>query len=246
MVACRKEQFYLVWPFLVRRLSQQALGLVCLGTILLCPLLRYISARGIVPLGDPYTTTWLVVDNLATGALIAILLRGPAASSLNTKALTIALGVGGTTLLVVGFRFNLMSRTTAAGAAFQPEPFLLLFAAALLFALRYGDHPGVLRLTRPLRFFGYISYGLYLLHSIALGVYQNLYFRSTLPRLTAAPLLLEYAVVLAACTLICWLSRRYFEDYFLRMKDRLAPATIKTRGTETPKRLETLPNQQKQ
>jgi hypothetical protein len=31
--------------------------------------------------------------------------------------------------------------------------------------------------------------------------------------------------VLAFVTLVCFLSRRYFEEYFLRLKDRLVPYT---------------------
>ena len=51
-------------------------------------------------------------------------------------------------LLVLGFYLQLMSKSTAAGAAFQPEPFILLFSALLLLAFQFGSHPRVFRLTR--------------------------------------------------------------------------------------------------
>jgi len=120
-----------------------------------------------------------------------------------------------------------MNKTTALGAAFQPEPFILLFSALLLLSLQYGNHPRIFRLTRPLRFYGYISYGLYLFHVLGFSVYQDLFsdFNHPLPVLTAGLLLLRLCGVLAAVTVFCFLSRRYFEEYFLRLKDRLVPYT---------------------
>jgi peptidoglycan/LPS O-acetylase OafA/YrhL len=121
-----------------------------------------------------------------------------------------------------------MSRSTAAGAAFQPEPFLLLFAAVLVLSLQYGSNPVILSLTRPLRFYGYISYGLYMLHVIGFGIYYRLFSDSNrpIPELTLGPVLLRFCTVLAATSALCFLSRRYFEEYFLRLKDRLVPYTV--------------------
>jgi peptidoglycan/LPS O-acetylase OafA/YrhL len=141
--------------------------------------------------------------------------------------LTLVAGLSGAGLLALGFRLRLMSRTSAAGAAFQLEPFLLLFAALLLLALQYGKHPLVLRLTRPLRAYGYISYGLYLFHLLGFQVVDRLFAGSQhVPaELTAGRLLLRFCAAFAGTTLVCFISRRYFEEYFLRLKDRLVPYT---------------------
>jgi peptidoglycan/LPS O-acetylase OafA/YrhL len=233
-----EEQFYLVWPFLVRRLSPRTLAIVCLASIFLSPVLRFVSASGILPLGDPYSATWLVTDNLATGALIAILLRTRAATLARIRTWTLGAVLMGIALLAFGFWMHFMSRGTAGGAAFQTEPFLLLFAALLLLSLRYGSLPGVMLVTRPLRFFGYISYGLYLFHVIGFGVYQSLFeYGHPIPaQLTLGQILLRFFSVLAATTLFCYLSRRYFEEYFLRMKDRLVPyaSPKQPRSAESP------------
>ncbi|HUD23587.1 MAG TPA: acyltransferase [Acidobacteriaceae bacterium] len=222
-----EEQFYLVWPFLVRRLRPRWLAIVCLGSLFLSPLLRYLSVSRIVPMGNPYSATWLVTDNLAAGALIAILLRTPLATLSRVRSLTLGVGLLSMALLIGGFRLHIMNKTTALGAAFQPEPFILLFSALLLLSLQYGNHPRIFRLTRPLRFYGYISYGLYLFHVLGFSVYQDLFsdFNHPLPVLTAGLLLLRLCGVLAAVTVFCFLSRRYFEEYFLRLKDRLVPYT---------------------
>ena len=228
-----EEQFYLVWPSLARFLRPRSLATVCLGSLILSPLLRYLSVSGIVPLGNPYSATWLVTDNLAAGALIAILLRSPIATPSRVRGWTLGAALLSMVLLIVGFHLQLMSKTTPAGAAFQLEPFILLFSALLLLSLQFGSHPRVFRLTRPLRFFGYISYGLYLFHVLGFSVYQSLFtdFNHPLPVLTAGLLLLRFFTVFASLTLFCFLSRRYFEEFFLRLKDRLVPYTSSNRAS---------------
>ena len=227
-----EEQFYLVWPILVRRLRSRTLAIACLGSVLLSPLLRYLSVRGILSLGDPYTATWLLTDNLAAGALIAILLRTPAATLSRVRAWTLGVGLAGAILLAAGLRLHIMSRSSAGGAAFQSEPFLLLFASLLLLALQFGQNPLVFRLTRPLRFYGYISYGLYLSHIIGFGIFQDLFpgFHPFAAELTLGQVLLRFCSVLAFTTLVCFLSRRTFEEFFLRLKDRLVPYTSSRRA----------------
>jgi len=228
-----EEQFYLVWPFLVHRLRTRTLAILCLASIFLSPLLRYLSVSRILPMGNPYSATWLVTDNLAAGALIAILLRTPYATLSRVCTGTIGAGLLSAALLILGFRLHIMNKTTALGAAFQPEPFILLFSALLLLALQFGSHTLVFRLTRPLRFFGYISYGLYLFHVLGFKVYQDFFsdLSHPLPELTAGLLLLRFCGVLAFVTLFCFLSRRYFEELFLRLKDHLVPYTASKRAS---------------
>jgi peptidoglycan/LPS O-acetylase OafA/YrhL len=220
-----EEQFYLVWPLLVRRLHLRTLGILCIGSIVLSPLLRYVCTSKILPLGDPYTATWLLTDTLAAGALIAILLRSPGATPARVRAFTVGAGLVGIAMLALEFRLRLLSRATALGAALQPEPFLFLFAAMLLLALQYGSHPVIFRITGPLRFFGYISYGLYLFHLLGFKAYQDLFvdFYHVPAVLTLGAVLLRFGGVVGVTTLVCFGSRRYFEEYFLRQKDRLAP-----------------------
>lgn len=227
-----EEQFYLVWPFLVRRLSPRTLAILCMVSIFISPVLRYVSVRGIVPLGDPYSATWLLTDNLAVGALIAILLRTPGATLTRVRTATLFAGLLGIALLALGLILKIMSRATASGAAFQPEPCLLLCAALLLLSLQYGKHPLVHRLTAPLRFFGYISYGLYLFHLLGFRIYQSLFtdMSHPLPYLGLGRVLVRFVGVLATTTAFCFFSRRYFEEYFLRLKDRFVPYTAKKRG----------------
>ncbi len=225
-----EEQFYLAWPWLVRRLRLRGLAYVCVAMLVVCPVLRYLSQVGRLPLGDPHTMTWLIGDNLAIGGLIAVFLRSRYATLQNARWLTAGLlGVGGV-LLGMGGALHLLSRTTPAGAAFQSEPFNLLFAGLVMVALLCGDGRRVLWWTAPLRFLGYISYGLYLFHLFLLNMYDRLigrmgFVQSGVMSLQAG--VVRFGVVFTACLLVCFLSRRYFEEYFLSLKGKLAPATAR-------------------
>ncbi len=220
-----EEQFYLVWPYLVRRLGLSALTALCVAGIVLSPFLRAISVSNSLLLGSPYATTWLILDNLFYGALLAIFLRTAAATERRVAQLTLLLGGLGALLLATGFSFQLLSRGTPAGAAFQPIPFLFIFSSLLLVSLRFGDHPTVSRALAPVRFFGYISYGFYLFHTLGFiafdRVTEHLGVHLETPKIGFV--LFRFLVVGACLTLFCYLSRRYFEGYFLRFKDRLAP-----------------------
>jgi len=87
----------------------------------------------------------------------------------------------------------------------------------------------VYRLTKPLRFYGYISYGcIYFISSIQ--AFQDLFvdFHHVPAELTVGSVLLRFGGVLAVTTAVCFLSRRYFEEFFLRLKDRLVPYVAPT------------------
>src|SRR5258705_3791729 len=220
-----EEQFYLVWPYLVRRLGLRALVALCVVGIVLSPVLRAISVSNLLHLGSPYNTTWLICDNLFYGALLAIFLRTAAATEQRVAQLTVVSGGLGAVLLGAGFSFQLLSRSTPSGAAFQPIPFLLIFSSMVLVALRFGDHPAAYRALAPIRFFGYISYGFYLFHTLGFFAFDWVteHLGVHLQKPTIGFVLFRFVMVGAGLTLFCYLSRRYFEGYFLRFKERLAP-----------------------
>jgi peptidoglycan/LPS O-acetylase OafA/YrhL len=219
-----EEQFYLIWPLLVRRSSRRVLSGICFALAVLCPILRGLSVHRFPWLGDSYTTTWLICDNLAWGCLVAIFLRSRWANSRTTRRLVVGLTLGGISLISVLAGCHIFTRKVPLGAGLQFVPFLALFVVMLLFALRFGDHPHVLRWSAPIRFFGYISYGLYLLHLFVFNAYDRIAGHYVVPGvLTATVLLTRLIVVLAASSLICFLSRLFFEEKFLLLKERLVP-----------------------
>lgn len=232
-----EEQFYLIWPLLVARLNRRALTLVCLAIMVVTPLLRALSVNH-PALGDSYNTTWLVWDNLAWGALIAIFLRSRLATSRAVRNVTLTLGVVGLIAVPILSRFDLLSRKTPAGAAIQVIPFLMIFTAVLLLALRFGDKPSILRGTAPLRFFGYISYGLYLIHYMIYDLYDAIPYNAHRPS-SLYTTLARFTWGFAISLVLAILSRRYFEQFFLQLKEKLVPArsavtSVASRNPEAP------------
>ena len=217
-----EEQFYLVWPLLVRYLSLRGLGAICLVSITISPVLRYLST--FYPIGNPYDATWLISDGLCMGALLAILLRSRLSSRRDTDRLIVGMAAVATIFAALGIHFHTFSRASRAGTALQGEPFLFFFAFLVLLALKYGARQEIMRYTSWLRFLGYISYGLYLLHLLVFVVYDRFV---TVPYVGLAYgrlkfVLIRFAVVFAVSVLLCFISRRYIEEYFLRFKRRPA------------------------
>ncbi len=219
-----EEQFYLVWPLVVRLCTRRFVTALALLLLVVEPVLRYLSATGVLPLGAPEGMTWLIADKLAIGAMLALFLRSRRGADPQTvRWLTGLLITMAAAIFVLGLRFHFLTRQSALGYALQPVPFQVAFAALILLALRFGASRRMLALTAPLRFLGYLSYGLYLYHVAVfyeldrLGRRAGMYGGTTLsPGLWAARFLLGFV----ATVTVAYLSRRYFEEFFLRRKHR--------------------------
>jgi peptidoglycan/LPS O-acetylase OafA/YrhL len=217
-----EEQFYIGWPLLVKRLRRRDFACVVVGTIVLSPALRYLSASKMLPLGDAHSMTWLISDNLGLGALIALFLRSKWARVDVVRKLAVAALIAGIMMLAAGIPLGILHRANLMGSAMQTVPFELIFGSLLLFSLLFGDRPKVYSWTTPLRFLGYISYGLYLYHLLVfrgmdwflkrLGLGQNWSVSEWVGR---------FALESGVAIFIAYLSRRFFEEFFLRMKFKL-------------------------
>ena len=216
-----EEQFYLIWPWAVRWLSSAALFWMSVGSIVLSPLLRYGSWSGLLPLGSG-AMTWLISDSLAIGAVVALFLRSRWGTPQNARRVAFGMLAFGSVLLAAGAPFGILHRANGLGAALQNTTFEFLFAAMLLMALFVGDIPWFFRWTAWLRFFGYISYGLYLYHVWGFGFYDEITHLLGLYRgtYTSAGVFVRFGITSVLLVLVSWLSRRYFEDRFLRHKEK--------------------------
>jgi peptidoglycan/LPS O-acetylase OafA/YrhL len=121
------------------------------------------------------------------------------------------------------------------GASLRWTLFNVLFTGTLGAALLLGASRWAQIVQRPvLQFFGEISYGLYLIHTLVFEVTGHFVapFAMRLVRLAVpgdAPLtliLIRFLVGAGAATLIAFLSRRYFEEPFLKLKNRWAASTV--------------------
>ncbi|MEO6807466.1 MAG: acyltransferase [Edaphobacter sp.] len=214
-----EEQFYLLWPTIVGRVSTRTLLIISTALCMLEPLLRWLSASGHLPLGNAHTLTYLIADNLALGALAAIFARSTYGTLRNGIKLGVALGLSGLVVLAVGYPFGILHRTSAFGAAFQIVPWNLTFTGALLLSLGLRSPFASSVWTAPLRFFGNISYGLYLIHVLIFVRYDD-----NVPHISNLALrhilqewVVRFVIAGGLSILIAWLSRTFYEERFLQM-----------------------------
>jgi peptidoglycan/LPS O-acetylase OafA/YrhL len=76
--------------------------------------------------------------------------------------------------------------------------------------------------NRVCDFIGKISYGIYVIHPLLIFALSALYRNAgiQLPKVAAG--ILIYCIITAATILIAWLSYRFYESPFLRMKNKFA------------------------
>ena len=231
---CVEEQFYLVWPlvvFTIRR--RETLRTVCLLSLPLVLAAR-IACVWLVP--QPYLQAELLyratpfrVDALLLGGFLALCLRGKEAATLLRAATPILYS------LIAGFiLFQLLYwRASSPHTLYVPTsgaPVLTtigytlidLFAAALILRLLSIDNPlaRILNL-KPLRALGKISYGFYVFHDIFHNFYARFVdaaFHNRRPAHGREDLIALVAFL--GTTLLAWLSFRFFETPFLRLKSR--------------------------
>ena len=221
-----EEHYYIVWPAVVRKLKPLYVAVFSSSLCVFIPVARAISFHyGHFGGGEWYT--WYAADGLAAGSLLALVLR-TRFSRRQAAMGAVFLMSAGTALLFAGAPFGMLSRQTLLGASLQLTLVNTFFAGLLLSFLLLGSGSRRSLVNSPaLAFFGYISYGLYLIHPLLFRLYGQL-TRAFLPSLQPSAshfglIVLRFAIVSAAAVALSYLSRKYYEEWFLRLKDRVAP-----------------------
>jgi peptidoglycan/LPS O-acetylase OafA/YrhL len=233
-----EEHFYLIWPMAARRISSAKL-LWLLGAILmLSPISRFLYHEHAVRTrtvgaGFGYYT-WNNLDGLALGAIVAILVRSRGWGRKQMLRLSILMMTSAILLTMAGYQFGILTRRSALGEALQYALWNLAFASLLGVFLLIGSGP-----WKPLAapsfmiFFGKISYGLYLCHLMVFIVYdwvtRKINFNSRLDLTLWEQAWSRMVIAGTAAIVVAYLSRRYFEEPFLRLKDRLPGRTSETK-----------------
>jgi peptidoglycan/LPS O-acetylase OafA/YrhL len=195
-----EEQFYLVWPLVVRFCSITQLRQLAIAEICLSPMLRYYLWLHHV---DLYTNIFCRLDGLMAGALLALLIRSDnfVPSKLLQRAWILLLIAAPLAFLTEAFhaRWIVFSFTALASAAF-------------VYVAMFSERKWLQKImtNQFLVYTGTISYGLYLLHKIPFGMVQVLHLdrRPYLP----LPIILVASYALAA------LSWNLLEKPFLSLK----------------------------
>ncbi|RSL16831.1 peptidoglycan/LPS O-acetylase OafA/YrhL [Edaphobacter aggregans] len=205
-----EEQFYLLWPTVVRRRSVSELRRWAVTIILGCILLRFIAAF----FGHHnYFFTFFRCDGLAAGALLACWYERRQTTPPNTLSEHIAIGAAiltGTLIFVVTSLYSPSPDTNALFAALNQTAAALLCAGAIAFLIAHSGKPWLGLFRSPLLiFFGLISYAMYMTHIYILLAYDHL--RGPLLPGNLVSFATRFFGVLALTILLCLLTRYLIE-----------------------------------
>ena len=220
-----EEHFYLLWPALVRRLSITTLVILIAAICVASPLLRagmFLYAHN--PQNSMYS--WSNLDGLALGAMLAIWVRRPWFRRSHLSRLAGPLLVAG----VVAYLF-LIAHPGLAASSFSTLSSNLASAGLLSSMLLLGTSRWRFVVDRPfLKFLGFISYGLYLVHILAFKLVETLFdrfFRVVIDaEMPTVAMLLRFLLGAGLAIGIAYVSRVTLEKSFLtgkfpRLRSRL-------------------------
>jgi len=212
-----EEQFYLVWPLALRRMSRRQLVLAVIGLLLLANAARAGLVLFHVLGAVVQYNTFARLDAIALGILVAYVLGStvPALSFLGRATLAFfSLSLW----CAVAAAANLNAQTEVAPilGTLIGRPLVAIAAAGLLVAVIGAPGAGAKLLTNPwLTYLGRISYGLYVYHMAGLTIAERFIRTNSVTRFTA------YALSGFALTLIfSMISYRWLESPFLKLKER--------------------------
>jgi Predicted acyltransferases len=217
-----EEQFYLVWPWLYRRLKMKGLLCLCVAMIVVCPLLRIAALSHALDTGEVFSKTWMIADNLAMGAVISIVLRMTKMRVQTFFRCGVALIAISTASLVLLAATHHLVKEDVLGGSFGYSMIELMGAGwviVMLYAYRQRPLESWLKIFV---FFGDISYGLYLIHMLCLEIYDR-YFGLGF-RTDAGALLTRFLICNGIAILLAYLSKRFFENPILKLKNRIPAA----------------------
>lgn len=216
-----EEQFYLLWPVLLRGLRSHALlGIVAVIFVMVG--LRFALPRIAVALGSAGSdySSWRIAINflwtlklecMAMGALAAYWLHGGFDRVLRVLYFPL------TQLAALGLIFfSLWTNQN-----YQQFDNVVWGAAFAVLIVNLAANPrSLLKLeNRPLDYLGKISFGIYVYHSFTI-VGVLLFLRSWMPTQGLLFNGLLYSLVIALTIGLAALSHRYYESPFLRLKIR--------------------------
>ena len=199
-----EEQFYLVWPIIVRFLSRRQVAILAIAEVAASPVLRYFLASHHIHI---YANFFCRLDGLMLGAFLAALVRSKDFVRERYIGLALAVLAVATPLAVI------MDLRQAEWIVFT---FTSLAAGAIVYLAMFWRRKWFqwLLANRFLLFTGTISYGLFLLHKIAFAGVDGLHVNY------ARHPLVTLGVILIGSYVLAITSWNVLEQPFLRLKRR--------------------------
>jgi peptidoglycan/LPS O-acetylase OafA/YrhL len=212
-----EEQFYLLWPQVVRRASARRLAVVAIGLLAMASAVRFVLLARHANMRMLGYSTFTRLDGIAIGILISLVLRGRVPSlSMRMRGVLVLLGFG--LLVTASELLNPPTPGTAhtmlGGMLGYP---LVGISCTLLFLSALGLPAERMRPVRWFRlvYLGKISYGLYVYHLLALLL---VHMALSPLRMALHPLYALLGLALAVALSIA--SYQLLELPFLRLKER--------------------------
>jgi len=213
-----EEQFYILYPLIVSKLSTRSLRRLLIGVVFAATLLRmYLAA--FVP-GSTLASYVLMpcrMDALALGGLVALLHRSKSKISASPFVVSFAVALG-VVILLGSVPF---AASSAIAGTIQHSLIEVTFAA-LLAAIILAPNAKLVALLRlqPLVYSGRIAYGLYLLHVPAAWIARKLVFRFT--SVDVHGLFVDVPITFGAAFIAASLSWHFLELPILALKARFS------------------------
>lgn len=209
-----EEQFYLVWPWLILRVREERMLLVC----------TWIAASALILRSALFLTGWHLAaitltfaraDMLAAGAAIAVFARAKKLAGMRRGAIRLAVGSG---VVFVASRLTSDVFNTSAGLAIVGAvSAFLFFPSIVVIVLTQPTKLG----SRLLAFAGRHSYAAYLLHFPLIEVLLLPGLVERWPSVFQAGLagqLWLFSLTVASTYLLSFAVWHLFEKHFLEMK----------------------------
>jgi peptidoglycan/LPS O-acetylase OafA/YrhL len=205
-----EEQFYLVWPLVIRKLQRRHIYVVAWSLLFGSIASRLIVIRFFPLHGDIIPNSTLTrLDPFAAGMLLAAFLSGrvPRLTSLHRTAM-IASGL--IAIFLCGYYFRPQSITFA----LIGYPLIALSSVAMLAAIL-----GFPKTPSLVKYLGKISYGLYVYHML---VFHFVFLALSHYYRTVFGFILCWITALLITVLVAFASYELFESRFLHLKERFA------------------------
>ncbi len=204
-----EEQFYLVWPFLEKRLRRS----VALGLLLVVLFVTIVEREALLEGLSPKSGWSFVVSRFATPIFLGVVSAHLLHDKHNYELLARFLGRPSAVWVVAALALLVLSLEGV------PMTVIHVLFAALLVASVMRPRHGLSWLfeSRVLTRIGLVSYGVYLFHMLCLNG-----ARRCLAWASVDQPALVFAVTLGLAYGVAVLSHRYFEGWFMRRKGRFA------------------------
>ncbi len=216
-----EEQFYLSWPWLVKKIPGRKLLLAILATFFF-----YSSIKLVLQLYAQHNE-WLSMFSfgwnyskfncIITGAFIAALFAKANEVGIKLQQILCFLYLKTTQVLTALVLLFLLTINALGYLQLPQQVYATLFAIVVLNAATNTQTIFVLK-SKWLTYLGKISFGIYMYHYMI----AEIFVRKAAPLLIAKPLWLQtliiYIPVYVLTIFVAHISYRYFESYFLKLK----------------------------